>query len=538
MQIDEYIYPNTIEFLPYLVVMDNNFTIIISVEEFPKEVIYGFMENIISYKFREKIVIKVGKIPWNEALPLIQKELSNIETELATQKNKADSVYSKLLIEFESAKALQNDIVSRKTNLFSIFLSLSVDSSSYNELINGYTQLVHELKGMLFKISEKPFETIKSFRYVHTLKEDTKYIHYMDTPAVASLFPFVAKKIMMKGGVLYGINTINGMPIIINRYSFPSYNMSIFGETGSGKSFFTKINFMRERILDPDMAVMIIDPLGEFTDIVNKLGGEVVYLNTDEGIINPLDPRTSWGDIHEKIIQVKALLKTIFTSLNDEDLSSLDKVLFNLYNKYKEPTFSDLLSILKNDDIKLKKILSTFTEGSLAKNNAHTSVSINKNLISFSLKNINPELFSFYITLSLNFIYGAIKKTKGNKIIIIDEAHYMLINESTSWFMEYMSRHVRHYMCGITFVSQNAEDFLSNHYGKTIVNNSYIQLLFRHETVSEKMIDFYGLTAKDRKYILESKGGKNDSYSEALMKVGMERIPLRIISTPMELELG
>jgi hypothetical protein len=48
------------------------------------------------------------------------------------------------------------------------------------------------------------------------------------------------------------------------------------------------------------------------------------------------------------------------------------------------------------------------------------------------------------------------------------------------------------------------------------------------------MIDFYGFTSKDQKYILESRGGKKDSYSEALMKIGTERIPLRIISTPME----
>ena len=54
-------------------------------------------------------------------------------------------------------------------------------------------------------------------------------------------------------GIFYGINIYNESLVFIDRYNENKYknaNMCIFGTSGSGKSFFTKLQIIRYKLLN------------------------------------------------------------------------------------------------------------------------------------------------------------------------------------------------------------------------------------------------------------------------------------------------
>lgn len=537
MDLNEYLYPERINISPLTATLDGKFIKIIIVDEYPQTLMNGFLSEIISSHTMYNISIYMKKITAKDALSLTKTELANIETELRTHKNVSDPVYSKLTLEYDSIKKLQDDIVARKTSLYIVSLYIGFHAEKYLEVKKIESNIEDILKGMMFKIDKKPFSIISNLKAIYTLSSDKgKKGKYMSSSGSASMYPFVVNPFIMKNGILYGINLFDDTPVIINRFDLPSYNTVIFGETGSGKSFFTKITLKREQILDPNIHIFIIDPLGEFISMINDMSGEVITLNSNDKFINPLDPAAHFNNINEKIEHVKLLIKTVFPSIDDERLSLLDIYLYELYTKMKEPIFSDLLKLIKEKDDSLATLIYPFVYGSWKENNKKSSINFKNKYVALSLLNMNAENLPFYMILTLDYVYNYIRNIPGKKFIVIDEAHYLFKNDQSGKFIEYLSRHVRHYNTGIILISQHPSDLLSNKYGKTVINNSYIQFLFRHEHVDDEMKQFYSLNNNEIKFILDAKGGKIYPYSEAIVKIGTTKIPIAILSTQKEIK--
>ena len=91
--------------------------------------------------------------------------------------------------------------------------------------------------------------------------------HYpMLSGNVASLISFLGTKVKTNG-IIIGKNSMTGMPVHMDIFSGDSYNMIILGETGSGKTFFSRLVLWRHIISGTVENVMIIDPQDEFSSI-------------------------------------------------------------------------------------------------------------------------------------------------------------------------------------------------------------------------------------------------------------------------------
>lgn len=70
------------------------------------------------------------------------------------------------------------------------------------------------------------------------------------------------------------------------------------------------------------------------------------------------------------------------------------------------------------------------------------------------------------------------------RILILDEAWYMMRYEDSASFVYGIAKRARKYYLGLTTITQDVEDFLSNDYGKAVLSNSSIQILLKQSASS------------------------------------------------------
>ena len=178
------------------------------------------------------------------------------------------------------------------------------------------------------------------------------------TSGLIGTYPFITSSIFDEKGIFYGTNIYNNSLIFIDRYAEEKYknaNMCIFGTSGSGKSFFTKLQILRYRLSGIEQYV--IDPDREYTKIAENLEGTVIKIGaSSETYLNILDIRQESieeekGYLATKISRLIGFFNLLFGNLNEEEKAILEEKLIECYMK-KGITFEDE-SLYKNEKNKI-----------------------------------------------------------------------------------------------------------------------------------------------------------------------------------------
>lgn len=91
------------------------------------------------------------------------------------------------------------------------------------------------------------------------------------TSGLVSTYPFISATIFDEEGIFIGSNIHNNSMIFIDRYDSTKYknsNMCIFGTSGAGKSFYTKLLILRYKLIG--VKQYIIDPERGATSCILK----------------------------------------------------------------------------------------------------------------------------------------------------------------------------------------------------------------------------------------------------------------------------
>ena len=174
-----------------------------------------------------------------------------------------------------------------------------------------------------------------------------------------STYPFISSSIYDEDGIFVGTNIYNNSMILVDRFNKEKYknaNMCIFGTSGAGKSFYTKLLILRYRIYGLEQ--YIIDPEREYTKICESLDGICIKLgSTSNSYINILDIREDSieeekGFLTTKIGKLRGFFSLVFGDLDEENVAILEEKLIEIY-KEKGITFDDesLYKIINNNRI-------------------------------------------------------------------------------------------------------------------------------------------------------------------------------------------
>ncbi|OGN02171.1 MAG: conjugal transfer protein TraC, partial [Candidatus Yanofskybacteria bacterium RIFCSPHIGHO2_01_FULL_42_12] len=393
------------------------------------------------------------------------------------------------------------------------------------------------------------FRMLEGFTSTLPLNDDRLNIHTsLNTEPLSSIFPFVSFDLTSDSGILYGINTHNNSLVLFDRFQLENYNAVVFGKSGGGKSYTVKLEILRSLIFGAQ--VLIIDPEDEYKYLAETVGGTSVKISiTSDQHINPFDlpdpkPDESPADVFKShILDLTGLLRLVLGELTPEESAILDEALIQTYaikditpdsnfTNIEPPVLSDLQNILEgltgaeSMAVRIKK----YTQGTFAGFlNMPTNVSLNNNLVVFSIRDLEEELRPIAMYSILNHIWTSVRRTQKKRLLIVDEAWWLMKYEIGAAFLSNIAKRARKYYLGLTTISQDIADMLSTDRGKSIVTNSSIQILTKQSPAAIDIIQkTFNLTDAEKYYLLEARVGFG------LFFVGQDHIGIRVVASYAE----
>ena len=386
------------------------------------------------------------------------------------------------------------------------------------------------------------------------------------TSSLISTYPFISSSIFDEKGLFIGKNIYNNSLIFVDRYNTEKYknaNMCIFGTSGAGKSFYTKLLILRARLLGIEQ--FVIDPEREYVNLTKELNGTEIRIGpSSKTYVNIFDIREESledgekGYLATKISKLIGFYNLIFGELNEEEKAILEEKIIEVYNekninfddvslfnenknsiiskKFKSsldmPILEDFYNILKNDK-KTKKFsikLNSFVKGSLNFFNNYTNVEIDNKLIIADVYELGEENLKYGMYLFTELFWDKIKINRKNKKAIYLDEIWRLIgvtsNKEVASFIYKIFKTIRKYGGSSVAITQDISDLFSLEngiYGKSILNNSSIKSFFSLEEDNIKILsENINLTEKEKIEIKSLKRG------ESLMFIGDDHILAKI----------
>jgi type IV secretory pathway VirB4 component len=373
----------------------------------------------------------------------------------------------------------------------------------------------------------------------------------MDTISLATTFPFTSSELSMETGIMYGINEHNDSLVIFDRFQMENANMVIFAKSGAGKSYTVKLEIIRQLMFGID--VVVLDPEHEYEALAKKMDGQYLNFSFDSPTkINPFDLSNLYeegeNELGQKILSLHGLLRLMLGDMNAEQNSLLDKAIVAAYRAKgitpdpgtqtnEPPLMEDLYKALIGMEIPpaldLATRLEKFITGSFrGLFDQKSNVNLDNPLIIFSVKEIEEELRPIAMYIILDFIWTRVKRKFKKRILVVDEAWYFMKNHDSASFLYSMAKRARKYYLGVTTISQDVEDFLTNDYGKAIVSNSSIQFLMKQSSVSMPVLtETFHLSQGEQQLLTAADIG------EGVFFAGQNHVALRVVASPEEHEV-
>ena len=158
-----------------------------------------------------------------------------------------------------------------------------------------------------------------------------------------------------------------------------------------------------------------------------------------------------------------------------------------------------------------------------------TNVAIRNQLTVFSIRDLEDELRPIAMYLILDFIWTKVRRDTRRRILIVDEAWYMMKYPDSGAFLNSIAKRARKYYLGLTTITQDVEDFLSVDLGKTIIQNSSLQILLKQSSAAiDRVAELFFLSEGEKQLLLSADIG------EGLFFAGPAHAAIRIISSPQE----
>jgi type IV secretory pathway VirB4 component len=496
------------------------------------------------------VSLHITPLATTEMMKKFQKKVAEVESQIYTKQEKGEIRDPKLETALQDLEDLRDSLQQASEKMFEVGLYVTIYGDDAEEIRKTETEIKNILESKLIYIRPALFQEAEAIKTVFPLGTDLlKITNQMNTSPLSSFFPFLSFDLSSDKGILYGLNRHNGSLVIFDRFSLENYNSMVFATSGSGKSYYTKLEILRTLMFDTN--VIIIDPEKEYEYLAESVGGRYfdISLNSNHHI-NPFDlPGLVEGEsisevLRSNIISLVGLLRVMLGGLTPEEDAIVDRALTETYaikditeeteslEDLDFPLLSDFADVLSGIEgsTSIQQRLSKYTEGVWSGFIGKPSnVDINKKLICFSIRDMEDELKPVAMYIVTHFIWNEVRKELKKRLLIIDEAWIMMKNEDTASFLFGLAKRGRKYYLGLATISQDVGDFLRSPYGLPIITNSSMQLLLKQSPSSIDLVQkTFNLTDEEKYLLLESGVG------EGIFFAGQKHVAIKVISSYVE----
>jgi len=516
---------------------------------YPRFLTEGWFSPVINLDKVFDVSIFVHPIDTSIALRQLQKKVAEVESQIRLKEERGLVRDPVLDVAYQDIESLRDQLQQAREKIFDVGVYITIYGDTDEELDKIETEIKSILDSKLVYIKPALFQQEEGFKSVVPTADDLLKVNSkLNSSPLSSLFPFVSFDLTSNKGILYGINRQNSSLVLFDRFSLENYNSVTFAQSGAGKSYATKLEILRSLMFDAD--VIVLDPEREYEYLAEAVGGRYFNISlTSEHHINPFDlpfPREdeSPADVlRSNIINLVGLFRIMLGGLTPEEDSIIDNAIAETYalkditadtdyTGKPAPLLSDLALVLAGMEggESLAQRLLKYTQGTWAGFiNKPTNVDINKNFVVFSVRDMEDELKPVVMYIVMHHIWNSIRRNLKKRLLVVDEAWWMMKAEDTASFLFSLVKRGRKYFLGVSTITQDVEDFLKSPYGTPIITNSSIQLLLKQSPASIDVVQkTFNLTDEEKFLLLESQVG------EGIFFAGLKHVAIKIIASYTE----
>lgn len=516
---------------------------------YPRYVNPNWLQPLIDFDHSMDVSMFIYPTSSPDILSDLRRKIAEMEATISNEIEEGKVVDPKVRASLDDALALQEELAKGMERFFQFGLYITLSSDTKEDLYETTKRLTSALNSIMLLAKTSTLQMEDGFKSTSPIAQDRLFINRnMDTTSLASTFPFTSATLTQDKGVMYGVNEQNGSLVIFDRFSLENANEVVLGKSGAGKSYLIKLEALRQFMFGTE--VIIVDPEGEYETLCNTLGGEHVAFTPSNPIkINPFDLSGLYeegeNELGLKILSLHGLLRIVMGNLDPAHDAILDRALVETYRqkgitadpatqKNQPPLMEDLYKVLLGmEDQNAKELalrLEKFIRGSLSGIfNQQSNFDLKNPLTVFSIKGLEEELRPVAMHIILDFVWTRVRKTLKKRLLILDEAWYMMKYEDSASFVYGVAKRSRKYYLALTTATQDVQDFMSTEYGKAVLSNSSIQILLKQSPTEVDLIsDVFYLSQGEKELLLSADIG------EGLFFAGQNHVAIKVIAAPFE----
>ncbi len=550
VSIKDIVAPAGLKIEPTFLVLNETYVRTIFVVSYPRYISLGWFAPIVNMNNPLDVGMFFYPVKPDVILKQLKKKVGTLEAQILSDAEKGaprDPIRETALRDIED---LRDSLSQGTEHFFQFALYVTIYAKDKKEL-DKMTEDVEALFGGKLIYTKRVFyQSEQGFNSTIPQGNDELMVTFnMNSSPVASSFPFISADLTSDNGILFGINRHNNSLVLFDRFSMQNANYIVFATSGAGKSYTVKLEILRSLMMGVE--VIVIDPEMEYKHLSDAVGGTYINISlASDAKINPFDLPRAVGEqittediIRSAVITVKGLLRIMLNTVTPQEDSILDRALLETYAKkditpdadlakVEPPIMQDFVEVLEGMEgtkdlvIRLKK----FTEGTFAGLfNSPSTVTMKNVLVTFSVRDLEDELRPLAIYAIVNYIWNVVRSERKKRILVIDEAWWLMQNDDSAKFIFALVKRCRKYYLGVTTITQDVNDFLRNTYGQAIVTNSAMQMLLKQSPAAIDNIQKTFLLTEGEKYLLLECG-----VGEGIFFAGNKHAAVKVVASYAE----
>lgn len=553
--------PSSIEFTSSHFRLGTKYGRTLYVYGYPRVIYTGWLSPIINIDEVLDVSMFIYPVESGVILNNLRKKVTQLEASMSIDIEKGkvrDPALEAAIMDAEQLRD-QLQLGAEKFFRFGLYITLWAGSLDELDFVQNKIQTIFGQQMVFTKVASSQQEQGLNSS-VPQMTDQLQIRRNMNTGAISSSFPFTSADLTDNNGILYGVNMHNNGLVIFDRFSkLENANMVVFAKAGAGKSFTVKLEALRSMMTGCE--VLIIDPENEYQKLSDAVGGSYIRLSLNSNVrINPFElPRVIDTDeadnaLRANLVTLHGLFRLMLgggvegsPSLTPIEEADLDQALIDTYaragitsdpltHNSTPPTISNLYDTLLHmggSGPSLAQRLRKYTTGTFAGIfSQQSNIDINNQMVVFNIRDLEDELRPVAMYIVLSHIWNITRSVKKKRMLIVDEAWLLMKYPDSASFLFSLAKRARKYYLGLTTVTQDVEDFMSDKMGRAVVANSSLQLLLKQSpSAVDVLANVFKLTEEEKKLLASFPVG------EGLFFASQNHVHIKIVASPTEEKL-
>ena len=532
---------------------------------YPRTISTGWLSPLINMDEVLDISMYIYPVDTTVIMKNLRRKVTQLEADISLNAEKGRIRNPETEHAIQDAEELRDDLQLGREKFFRFGLYITLWADSLDEL-NFVQHKIENYFGsaMIFsKVATSQQE--QGMNSTMPMATDQLMIRRnMNTSAISTSFPFTSADLTQEKGILYGVNLHNNGLVIFDRFTLENANLVVFAKSGAGKSFAVKLEAVRSMMMGSE--IIIIDPENEYQKLCDAVGGSYVRLSLNSDVrINPfdlpkvIDSEDASDALRANLVTLHGLFRLMLggtqsgpggqtvAALSPNEEADLDQALIDTYaragitsdpltHQSTPPTIINLYDTLAHmggSGPQLAQRLRKYATGTFAGIfSQQSNIDINNQMVVFNIRDLEDELRPVAMYIVLNHIWNIVRAKQKRRILIVDEAWQLMKYDDSANFLFSLAKRARKYYLGLTTITQDVEDFMSNKMGRAIVMNSSMQLLLKQSSAAVDVLsDVFKLTNAERQLLSSLPVG------QGLFFAGQSHVHVQIVASETETNL-